>query len=244
LSTTIRLSTKITAAPTKISKKIKVTNFPKAQSNLPRIPAAKSPTTSSKTAIASTAQRVPFYDRIPTTARTTRTTHLTNSELITTLRPVSLHLFQTTRRTTVATTARTSKQTISTTFQPRKVKRMFSSVNCGDKECNLRHQILKDCTVYLHTNNSDCSIPCKMNGCKKELYHFINCPIWQCRTLTTTSTTSTLTPPTTTQFTTTSAMPTPFPNTNGLLFSSIGLNVFFVKTQRVKFNFLICIHMQ
>ena len=77
----------------------------------------------------------------------------------------------------------------------------YRSIDCHDKECSLRHQILANCIVYLHTNNSNCNIPCKLDGCEKEMHHYINCPIWNCTPYSTTSTSTTTLSSTTTQTT-------------------------------------------
>ena len=115
--------------------------------------------------------------------------------------------------------------------------RSFSAVDCGDKECSLRHQLLKDCTIFIHTNSTDCMIPCRMTGCKTETRHFINCPIWECTSKTTTTSTTTTTTPTTTTSTSTTSIPTttltpiPTPNpgpNNAVIISSVSVNVLFV----------------
>lgn len=104
----------------------------------------------------------------------------------------------------------------------------YTAIDCIDKECSLSHIILANCIVYLHTNNSNCNIPCKLDGCEIEIHHYINCPIWSCAlyttttsttsttTTTTTDTTSmttdtTMTTPSTTESTTTFPEPTPSP---------------------------------
>lgn len=127
----------------------------------------------------------------------------------------------------------------------------YRSIDCHDKECSLRHQILANCIVYLHTNNSNCNIPCKLDGCEKEMHHYINCPIWNCIPYTTTtSTTTSTTLQTTTQTTDTTSTPystdttttpqttsRPSPSPNPcptfetqsiMLYISILLNIFFV----------------
>jgi hypothetical protein len=101
----------------------------------------------------------------------------------------------------------------------------------------------------MHTNDSNCDIPCKLDGCQKELHHFISCPLWTCNELSTTTvstTTTTMTPsttgssstttPTSLITTTTSAIPTtiappfPFPPLDhpAYLYLSLACNVLFL----------------
>ena len=77
-----------------------------------------------------------------------------------------------------------------------------SAIHCTDKDCFLEHVMMQNCKYYLQTNNTDCDIPCKLNGCQFELHHFILCPIWVCHNLTTTTFATT----TATQTTTASGM--------------------------------------
>ena len=89
-----------------------------------------------------------------------------------------------------------------------KSKHLRSSdmVDCGQKECFLENILVRNCRYYLHTNNTDCDIPCKLDGCQTELHHYIICPIWNCHakhTTTTTTSTTTTTPRKTTRSTTT-----------------------------------------
>ena len=121
----------------------------------------------------------------------------------------------------------------------------FRSVNdgidCGDKQCFLEYRTLPDCYLVLETNNTNCRIPCIMDGCDKELHHFIPCPLWSCdpitstsstTTSTTTKTTSTTTTPTTTSTTSSSTTTSNKPNKpsemSPLIYTSIVLNIFFV----------------
>ena len=130
-----------------------------------------------------------------------------------------------------------------------------SDVDCGSKICFLTHAVIENCFVYMETNQTDCQIPCRLSGCRKELHHFIDCPIWRCFEVVTTTTfsttttkqttTSTLTPKpsntTTTLPTTTSAFTTTTPFTESpstlsplppldhpaYLYSSVALNILF-----------------
>lgn len=125
----------------------------------------------------------------------------------------------------------------------------YRSIHCHDKECSLSHQILANCVIFLHTNNSNCNIPCELDGCRKEMHHYMNCPIWNCIPYTTTTmTTTTSTPYTTTTMTTTTSTQTttvtdttttttemPFPpicptfrTESILLYISFFLNILFV----------------
>lgn len=121
-------------------------------------------------------------------------------------------------------------------------------IECGDEECSLDYIFLSNCYVYLHSNSSDCDIPCKLNGCQKELHHFILCPQWTCTKLptstTTTTTTTTTRTTTSSETTTTNTRPTtssttanspatllpPLPPLDhpGWLYLSIAVNILFV----------------
>ena len=108
-------------------------------------------------------------------------------------------------------------------FKPvKELSQKMTSTDCGDKVCSLRHQFLKDCFLFIHTNSTECNIPCHLEGCRKELHHAMNCPIWDCNpiTTTTTSTTTTVTPTTTPE-----PIPMPTSSTSILLYISLGLNL-------------------
>jgi hypothetical protein len=62
--------------------------------------------------------------------------------------------------------------------------KVLTGIDCGDKECFLRHEMKKKCVLFLHTNNTDCEIPCKLDGCDTEVHSFMNCPIWECNLFT------------------------------------------------------------
>ena len=116
----------------------------------------------------------------------------------------------------------------------------FRSVNegidCGDRQCFLEYRVLPDCDLILETNNTACIIPCVMDGCERELHHFIPCPLWNCEAKSTTSSTSTpsttsstSTPSTTNpSSTTTSYNPNKPSEMSALIYTSIVLNIFFV----------------
>lgn len=167
---------------------------------------------------------------------TNKPQHWTETKFPTTLQlttPTSIQTttLKTTTSTTTSTTALYRKR-----LDERKKMNLkrhyqnltFSAVDCGDKVCNLRHELRRDCTIFIHTNNTECQIPCRTTGCNKEVHHgYLNCPIWECsskRTTTSTTTTPTTTP---TPFSTT--RPSPSPNgPNSLIISSVSLNVVFV----------------
>jgi hypothetical protein len=94
-------------------------------------------------------------------------------------------------------------------------------IDCGDKECSLVHRFMDRCTIFLHTNVTNCQIPCNLDGCKTEIHHFMNCPIWECSSHTTTTAAPTTTIPS----------PTPVPNSSGseiVLYGSLGINGCFI----------------
>lgn len=104
-------------------------------------------------------------------------------------------------------------------------------INCGDKECSLEHVMLQNCEVYLHTNNTNCNIPCELVGCETELHHFMNCPIWICHSITTPSTTTITTTSTSSTTSTTELTPatlTPLPSIDHhiYLYLSFAANLF------------------
>jgi len=108
-------------------------------------------------------------------------------------------------------------------------------IDCGDKQCYLEYRVMPDCYLILETNQTDCRIPCIMDGCDRELHHFIPCPLWNCELITTSTTSTTSTTPTTrstsTSTSTTTSRPTPRPNEpsqmSALIYTSIVLNIFF-----------------
>jgi hypothetical protein len=103
-----------------------------------------------------------------------------------------------------------------------KKKEAFNDgIDCGNKICFLEYQVMPDCVLILETNNTNCKIPCVVNGCETELHHYIQCPVWNCQLVTTTTTSSTTTTP----------RPNP-PNPNkpsnmsALIYTSIVFNIF------------------
>lgn len=109
----------------------------------------------------------------------------------------------------------------------------YSAIDCGDKQCSLTHKIMQNCIIYLHTNATDCVIPCKLGGCKTEMHHYINCPTWECNPYTTTTpstTTSTMTTTTMTSEPAPSPSPTELDFEKVILYISLGLNLLFVLT--------------
>ena len=108
-------------------------------------------------------------------------------------------------------------------------------IDCGDRQCYIEYKVLPDCFIYLETNNTNCIIPCKLDGCEREFHHFIVCPIWNCEaattttTMSTTSTTTSTTSMTTTTFTTPRTTTTERPSSNkmsALIYTSIVFNIF------------------
>jgi hypothetical protein len=107
-----------------------------------------------------------------------------------------------------------------------KIFPILTGTDCGDKECFVRHSILKNCVLYLQTNVTDCVIPCNLVGCKTETHHFMNCPIWECKFYPNATTT---TPPTTTsESTSTTKIPGPFVPDETFFYSSVACNILVV----------------
>lgn len=81
--------------------------------------------------------------------------------------------------------------------------RHMTNMDCGDKVCDVRYQLVPTCLLYVINNNTDCDIPCNLEDCLKEIRLNFVCPIWQCEekvtTTTTTTSTTTITQLTTTQ---------------------------------------------
>ena len=109
-------------------------------------------------------------------------------------------------------------------------------IDCGDKQCYVEYRVIPDCYLILETKHINCTIPCVMDGCDKELHHFIPCPIWNCEPITTSTsstTTSTTISSTTTSSTSTSSSTTTPRTPNGpsemspLIYTSIVLNILF-----------------
>lgn len=101
----------------------------------------------------------------------------------------------------------------------------LSEIDCGDKKCSLHHRYVEKCTVFLHTNVTNCKIPCQLDGCKTEIRHYMNCPIWECNYYTTTPVPST----TSTESSTSAPAPAPpsFSTIDIVLYMSLGINGLF-----------------
>lgn len=96
-------------------------------------------------------------------------------------------------------------------------------IDCGTKMCYLEYRVQPDCYLILETNNTNCKIPCLMEGCDTELHHFISCPVWNCELISTTTRSTTSTSGT--------SSPRPKPNKpsdmSALMYTSIVINIFF-----------------
>jgi hypothetical protein len=103
-------------------------------------------------------------------------------------------------------------------------------IDCGTKMCYLEYRVLADCNLILETNNTNCKIPCLIEGCDTELHHFILCPVWNCELITTTTSSTTTSFTTTTSSTSTTFRPRPDPNPSQMsafIYTSIVFNIFF-----------------
>ena len=89
------------------------------------------------------------------------------------------------------------------------------------------------CKIPLPTNNSMCNIPCEVSGCDVTVHHYMNCPIWTCspiQSTTASASTTTVASTTTESFTTsdpTRSTTTPYPEPQSHFNFSIFLNVIF-----------------
>jgi hypothetical protein len=156
--------------------------------------------------------------------RSSKTIKTATTNVATTIVP-----FQNDLKSKVVKKAKKSKKT--TKFQKLRMAKevdFLGSVECSDKECVLEHKLMQNCIIYLHSNNTNCKIPCDLSGCRTEMHHFMNCPIWQCTFYPNTSTTTTTTT-SIPDFTTTNG-PNPFPpqSHDSILYSSLLINVIFV----------------
>ena len=118
---------------------------------------------------------------------------------------------------------------------PMKMKHLLTDIDCGDKTCSLRHEVKRNCVIYLHSNNTNCNIPCKLDGCKTEVHRYMNCPIWDCISTTTTTSTTTISTTTGTEtttipsYTTSSPQPCPpCPIVHSHVFISVLLNILLI----------------
>lgn len=173
------------------------------------------------------------------TASTTTTTEETTSKQTTTKRKKNVSKKNT--RKEKKTELQMSLKLKKTKVEKRKSKmsRSVTGVDCGDKECSLHHRYVDKCTIFLHTNDTNCKIPCLLDGCKTEIRHFITCPIWECNLYSTTSTTTTTTAMTTSTEFSSTIEPTPSSNIDIdiVMYSSLGINGLFILAL---ITFLIC----
>lgn len=56
----------------------------------------------------------------------------------------------------------------------------MGSVNCDDKVCHWSYKVMESCAIYKPTNNSNCQIPCKLEGCDFDITNGEDCQLWQC----------------------------------------------------------------
>jgi len=100
-------------------------------------------------------------------------------------------------------------------------KSQLETYDCPDRVCSFEHRVEPLCNFFVPTPGTDCSIPCKMEHCKFEIRHFIDCPIWTCvekpSTLVPFSSTTNPTP-----------APKPDSDSNPFLYASLALNTLFL----------------
>ena len=99
-------------------------------------------------------------------------------------------------------------------------KKLFDNVDCGDKVCSLDYRVVPTCIIYMPNPKTDCEIPCKMQNCKVEIKHFVECPLWTCVEKPTT-----LIPFTTTHTPTPTVTPS---GNNDALYSSLAMNTLLI----------------
>lgn len=110
---------------------------------------------------------------------------------------------------------------------------MASTVDCGDKTCNMDYQFSQTCILYVDLNEEQvCQYPCSFVNCKSEIHHLVLCPIWSCDSKTTpTPDISTLSPlpplPTASYCSPTCVTSLIFNGIFGLIFLALGMLIFF-----------------
>jgi beta-lactamase regulating signal transducer with metallopeptidase domain len=80
------------------------------------------------------------------------------------------------------------------------------------------------CTLFFPTNVTNCNIPCDLTGCTTEVHKSMNCPVWVCsaiETTTTTTTSSSTTSSSTTSSSTTSSSTTSIQTTTTSMTSTM-----------------------
>lgn len=88
--------------------------------------------------------------------------------------------------------------------------------DCGSTICHIEFKVLPSCHLYVKTPGTNCSIPCFLENCKKELHFNVRCPVILCYPKTTT---------TTTMAPTTTVSPLPNECSNALCISSVVFNL-------------------
>lgn len=105
------------------------------------------------------------------------------------------------------------------------------AIECPEKTCNLEFHFSETCLIFSKSLEKPfCDIPCNMTKdlCKVEQFHDVQCPVWYCKSKTTT--TSTTERPTTESPTTVAPTPPPrsFCFTDPSCISSVSVNGIFV----------------
>ena len=187
------------------------------------------PITTRRTTTTRIRKKIPFLPAsLPLSPITTRSTTTTTSPI-------------TTRRTTTSTSPILSAITKSCStskalsvnefrsemsnlkqFLKMRFERELSGTDCGDKFCTLSYHLKTICIVFEPTENENCSIPCKLSGCRTEMHKMVQCPVWSCEETSTTTSQS----PTTATSTAPSPFPPipPIPTSHIVLFTSLAIN--------------------
>jgi len=90
--------------------------------------------------------------------------------------------------------------------------------DCGSNICHIEFKLLPSCHLYVKTPGTNCSIPCFLEECKRELHFNIRCPVILCYPKTTT----------TTMIPTTTISPMPDQCSSALCISSVVFNALFI----------------
>ena len=77
-------------------------------------------------------------------------------------------------------------------FNSRMHKNLIRNVRAADRDCGTKYcyyevHVKDTCTIYVDASPTElCDFPCSLDYCVPEIYHYVNCPSWNCVDKTTT----------------------------------------------------------
>jgi len=72
---------------------------------------------------------------------------------------------------------------------------LSTTKECPDRTCVLSYRFVETCFIYTKpVDRPTCDIPCDVRDCHLDVFHEMNCPIWDCVPHTTTTSTTTVSP--------------------------------------------------